>query len=300
MLPSMFRKVNGVNYQRERVDTPDRDFLDLDWLANRNDKAVIVFHGLEGSSQRHYVQGTARTFSTAGWDVVAVNSRSCSGELNLAPRLYHHADTDDVRFIIDHVLKTKSYQQLALVGFSMGGAMILNYLGEAGQEVPEVVKSAIAFSSPVNVGDSARELEKRGREFYLNRFLKKLKRKIKAKASQHPGLLDTEGLDGLKSFLQYDDRYTAPMHGFADAEEFYHRASSYYKIKDIAIPTLLATAANDPFMPSSCYPYEEARAHQRFYLEVPRYGGHVGFPLKSLKHSWMEARALEFAMEHTM
>ena len=294
VLPSMFRKVEGVNYVRERVNTPDHDFLDLDWIDNMNDRVVLVFHGLEGNSERHYVKGVARTFSDDHWDVVAVNSRGCSGEINLASRMYHHADTEDVRFIVEHVQSRKIYKQMVMVGFSMGGAMILNYLGEEGKDVPSSIISAVAFSSPVNVGDSARELEKPGKEFYLNRFLKKLKKKIKAKAEQYPELVNTEGLDDLRLFSQYDSRYTAPLHGFANAEEFYHQASSYYKIKEITVPTLLATADNDPFMPASCYPYEEAKAHQHFYLEVPEYGGHVGFPTTSLKKSWMEDRALEF------
>ena len=299
ILPSMFRKVEGVEYERERVTTADNDFLDFDWIRGKNDRIVIIFHGLEGNSDRHYVKGAASTFAQDNWDVLAVNSRSCSGEINLSARLYHHADTEDVRFIVEHVLGKKAYHSIVLVGFSMGGAMILNYLGEEGSTVSEHITAAIAFSSPVDVGGSARELEKPGMEFYLNRFLKKLRVKIRAKAKQYPDLIKTDGLDDIKTFMVYDDRYTAPMHGFNSAEDFYHQASSYYKIRNINVPTLLVTAANDPFMPDSCYPYDEAKNHEYFDLEVPDHGGHVGFPLSGLGLSWMEVRALEFANERT-
>jgi len=297
VLPSMFRKVDGVAYERERVTTTDNDFLDLDWVSGQNDRVAIIFHGLEGSSDRHYVKGAARTFARNNWDVLAVNSRSCSGEMNLTPRFYHHADTEDVRFIVDHVLSKKVYRSLVLIGFSMGGAMILNYLGEEGSNVPKVIKAAVAYSSPVDVGGSARELEKPGQEFYLKRFLKKLKIKIRAKAEQFPELVTTDGLDEIRSFMSYDDRYTAPLHGFDGAKDFYHKASSFYKIKNIEVPTLLVIAANDPFMPGSCYPFDEAKDHKYVDLEVPQHGGHVGFPLTTLGLSWMEVRALEFVKQ---
>jgi predicted alpha/beta-fold hydrolase len=257
---------------------------------------VIIFHGLEGSSGRHYVKGMAKMLAQHDYSVVAVNSRSCSGEINKAPRLYHHADVADVELVINHV-RAKGYTCISLVGFSMGGAMVLNYLVETGTGLGSELSSAVAISSPVDLGDSARELEKSGNGFYLNKFLTKLKAKIRIKARQYPELIDIQGLEDIQSFSALDESYTAPLHGFIDADDFYAQASSRDKLKHINIPTLILIAENDPFMSESCYPFEEAEMLDKVFLEVPKGGGHIGFPLRGIKDSWMEVRALEFLEE---
>ena len=151
VLPSMFREVS-VGYDRERISLTDGDFLDLDWVNRGNDKIVIVSHGLEGNSYRHYVAGTAKLFSEQGWDTVGWNCRSCSGEMNLLPRLYSHVDAPDLSEVIDHVLATTRYKKIALVGFSMGGAIILNYISKMKERHPAELTAAVAISSPVDVG----------------------------------------------------------------------------------------------------------------------------------------------------
>lgn len=294
VLPSLFRKVEGVEYTRERIITPDDDFLDLDWVENGNDKAVIVLHGLEGNSERHYSKGIVKHFVAHGWDAIAWNARSCSGEMNRRPRMYHHADIADMETTIANVLGKKSYAHIALVGVSMGGAIILNYLSKTLQPIPSQVKAAVAISAPVDVGGSARELEKEGNGFYLNRFLKKLKRKIEHKSKMFPELINASNLEIIDSFFEFDDTFTAPLHGFANADDFYKNASSKSSLNRIKHPTLVLTAKNDPFMPASCYPYDEASGSKYVYLETPKYGGHVGFPINGIKDSWMEIRAFEF------
>jgi len=293
ILPSMFREVN-IDYTRERIGLGDGDFLDLDWVRGNNDKIVIISHGLEGDSHRHYVAGTAKQFSEHGWDAVGWNCRSCSGEMNLLPRLYSHVDAPDLNEVIKHVLVTKSYKKIALVGFSMGGAITLNYLTKMQKEHPQELVAAVAISAPVDVGASADELEKSKNGFYLQRFLKKMIKRIKQKAEQFPELIDITGADDIKTFSEYDIRYTAPLNSCENPAAFYKRASTLNKLHKINLPTLLLLAKNDPFMPESCFPYEAARDHQYFHLEVPKRGGHVGFTVKSLKYSWMEERALEF------
>lgn len=151
VLPSMFREVS-VNYSRERIKLADGDFLDLDWINRGNDKIVIISHGLEGNSHRHYVAGTANLFSEQGWDVIGWNCRSCSGEMNLLPRLYSHVDAPYLAEVIEHFLATKRYQKIGLVGFSMGGAIILNYLTKMKGRHPAALAAAVAISSPVDVG----------------------------------------------------------------------------------------------------------------------------------------------------
>ncbi len=297
ILPSIFRKVAGIAYERERMTTPDDDFLDIDWIKKGNDKLVILFHGLEGNSNRHYVKGVAKHFSENKWDVAAWNARSCSGEMNKQPRLYHHGDVADIDTTINYIVTHNSYKEIALVGFSMGGAMILNYLTDIAVNRPAIISKAVVISPPVEVGDSAKQLEKRSMTFYRKRFLDKLKKKMKQKAVMHPSFINVNKIDKINTFAAFDIRYTAPLHGFATTKAFYKKASSKHKLANINIPTLLLIAQDDPFMPASCYPITEAKNNSNLYLEITKRGGHVGFPLKNHQHSWMELRALEFMEE---
>ncbi|HCZ37623.1 MAG TPA: alpha/beta hydrolase [Cytophagales bacterium] len=294
VVPSLFRKVTGA-YQRERLELTDGDFLDLDWMQQQRDRLVIISHGLEGNSERHYTKGMATYFFANGWDALAWNCRGCSGEMNRLPRFYHHGATEDLAAVIDHAIE-KNYKHIVLVGFSMGGSMTLKYLGE--RFPSEVIKSAITFSVPCDLGSSASELDKPQNKFYLNRFLKKLEKKIQAKANQFPNLLSAKNFETVTTFREFDTRYTAPLHGFADATDFYTRASCNPHLENIKLPVLLVNANNDPFLPEACYPIELAKQHTNLYLEMPARGGHVGFSLAGNKTNWMEVRALEFALHN--
>jgi uncharacterized protein len=292
IVPSIFRKVEG-RYERERLELPDGDFLDLDWMRGPGDKLVIISHGLEGSSERHYSKGTALYFHERGWDAVAWNCRGCSGEMNRLPRFYHHGATEDIAAVIDHAI-SKKYAHIVLVGFSMGGSMTLKYAGERNEMLPTQIKSIATFSVPCDLGSSARELDKPNKKFYLNRFLKKLGNKIKDKASMFPELISAHGFEKIKTFRDFDNRYTAPLHGFADADDFYQKASSGQYLSQIQIPTLIANAYNDPFLPKACYPVDVAKKHTHVHLEIPKRGGHVGFTMSGKTENWMEVRAFEF------
>lgn len=293
VIPSVFRKVPGT-YQRERLELADGDFLDLDWMTQQQSKLVIISHGLEGNSERHYSKGMAVHFFQHGWDALSWNCRGCSGEANRLPRFYHHGATEDLAAVIEHALQ-KNYTQIALVGFSMGGSMLLKYLGE--RKAYSELKVAVAFSVPCNLGSSAAELDKPGNKFYLKRFLKKLEKKIQVKATQFPNLLSAEGFENITTFREFDTRYTAPLHGFTDADDFYSKASCSPHLANIQTPTLLVNAENDPFLPDACYPVELARKHAHIHLEIPKRGGHVGFSLRD-HINWMEVRALQFALQH--
>ncbi len=294
IVPGIFRKVKIQGYTRERISTSDDDFLDLDWIKNNNDQLVIISHGLEGSSGRTYVKGMAAVFADNGWDVLAWNCRSCSGELNKGRRMYHHGVSDDLHTVISHVVAAGKYKKIVLTGFSMGGSITLKYLGEYHEEIPEEVYRAVVFSVPCDLGGSARELSKSGNGFYRKRFLKKLAKKLKAKALQIPGLFNPDGIDLIEHFADFDNRFTAPLHGFIDAADFYAQASANKYLPDIDIPVLLVNAKNDPMLPESCYPVELAEKHSSFYLEMPEKGGHVGFSQAGSKVNWAEQRALEF------
>jgi predicted alpha/beta-fold hydrolase len=292
IFPSMFRKIDG-DYERERLELNDGDYLDLDWMIKGNDKLVIISHGLEGNSERHYSKGMAKYFSDQGWDSLAWNCRGCSGEINRLPRFYHHGATEDIAAVINHAIE-KKYNSISLVGFSMGGSMTLKYLGEQNENLPPEVRSAATFSVPCDLSSSAKELDKPKKRFYLNRFLKKLGKKIRAKAELYPELISTEGFEKITTFREFDNRYTAPLHGFKDADDFYNRASSGTYIRSINIPTLIVNALNDPFLPEACYPFDIAEHHKLVHLETPAKGGHVGFTMSGKKENWMEIRAFEF------
>jgi len=294
IIPSSFRKVNGVDYKRERINTPDGDFLDLDWVYNVADNLIIISHGLEGSSDRPYVKGMAKYFSQKGWDALAWNCRSCSGELNWKPRFYHHGATEDLAQIVEYAIREKGYKKVALVGFSMGGSMTLKYLGEQEGEINKAVVGGVAFSVPVSLKSSVEALSVRKTAFYRKRFLKKLEEKIKQKAEQYPEEIKYTNFDDIRYFPDFDNLYTAPLHGFENADDFYERASAKRYMYNTQVPVLLVNAINDPFLGDACYPVDECKKHSLIYFEMPTYGGHVGFSMRKNEFNYMELRTYEF------
>lgn len=295
VIPSVFFKIKEDLYERERLELPDGDFLDVDWIHNNSTRCVVLTHGLEGGSDRYYMKRTARYFSERGWDVAAWNCRSCSGEMNRLPRFYHHGDTPDLDSVVQEILN-KGYAQVFLIGYSMGGSMILKYLGE--QERDSRVIGASVFSVPCNLRDSAVQLKVPGNRFYEKRFLKKLIEKIRLKASQHPNVVFAEGLDQLEDFDDFHDQYTAPLHGYSDKEEFFRKATCDQFLNKIDRPVLIVNAENDPMLGEACYPYDAANTNGFITLEVPETGGHVGFTIKKNGPSYMELRAIQFLDTH--
>lgn len=296
IVPSAFRTVKGVLYRRQRLELSDGDFVDLDWLVNTDvptKKLVIISHGLEGSSGRHYSRGMAKYFHARGWDALAWNCRSCSGELNRLPRFYHHGDTQDLHSVIEEAFR-KEYDHVALVGFSMGGSFSMKYVGERGATVDRRIKGAVGFSVPCSLASSAQELDTPGKRFYRNRFLRKLGKKILAKSMIYPEVLSYDGYEKILTFRQFDDRYTAKLHGFKNATDFYKKSSCDQYLDNIRVPALIVNAANDPFLTKECFPKEIAHDHRYFNLEIPTRGGHVGFSLGQGEENYMERRAFEF------
>lgn len=313
IFPHFFRKVKGVNYLRERIDigvqnfsfapgvqahpstAADPDFLDLDWSLIGAERVAIISHGLEGNSGRSYVLGMARALNRAGWDVLAWNFRGCSGEPNRQLRSYHSGATEDLQAVVSHVISRKRYQQIALVGFSLGGNLTLKYLGERVEAVDARIKSAAAISAPCDLAGSSRRMAQPANKIYMRRFLKMLHQKIRAKMEILPGKLDDAGFEKIKNFKDFDDRYTAPLHGFASAEDYWEKCSSRQFLPRVAVPTLIINARNDPFLSEECFPIEEARRNPHVFLEMPESGGHVGFvEFNSAEEYWSERRAVEF------
>ncbi len=295
VFPSLLRKVSGVTYQRERIETPDGDFLDVDASSVGSARAAIVLHGLEGDSSRSYMLGMVRALNRSGWDAIAMNFRGCSGEPNRTLRLYHSGDTQDLDTVVSHVASKANYSELALIGFSLGGNVILKYLGERGNEVHELAKRAVVFSVPCELETGALKISSRPNRLYMQRFLRMLREKIRAKMRIMPELINDNGYEQLRGFKDFDDRYTAPMHGFDSAEDYWRKSSSKPFLHSISVPTLLVNAADDPFLSPECYPFEEAGVNPNFFLEVPGHGGHVGFvSFNSGGQYWSELRAMTF------
>jgi predicted alpha/beta-fold hydrolase len=292
ILPVLFRRVPTITRERERIETPDGDFLDLVWNRDhRSDTLVIITHGLEGNSSNASVQGMAGAFHRVGWDTLTWNLRGCSGEANRLLRTYHSGAWEDLECVINHAGYT--YRHIALVGFSIGGNLTLKYLGDRAASIHPAVRGAVAFSVPCDLASSALAMESRVNSIYMHHFLVNLRRKIREKAIAFPGAVSTEGLDKIRTFREFDGTYTAPLNGFLSAEDYWAKASSKPSLAGIIVPTLLVNALDDPFLGPECFPREEAATHSHFHLELPECGGHLGF-LTLGKEFWSESRAVEF------
>jgi predicted alpha/beta-fold hydrolase len=292
--PSMFREVDGVFYERERIQTEDKDFLDLDWSTIQSNRLLIVSHGLEGNAHRPYVKGFVKYFNRMGWDVLAWNCRSCSGEMNLTPRLYHHGAWYDLNDVVQHVNAVKEYSQIGLAGISMGGSITLRYLAELGEALPGNIAGGVAISVPCSLPDSIRALERPGRRFYARRFIKKLKAKLLEKAERFPHLADIDALRDAGSFAALDTAYSIHVYGFSNVKQFYEHISVEHHLPRIQRDVLIVNAKNDPMLINNCYPVRLAESSKNLFLEMPEKGGHMGFALPKNENAWAEIRTHEF------
>mgnify|MGYP006267943577 CR=1 FL=1 len=293
ILPAVLRRVEAP-YEREQLTLSDGDVLHLDWVDRNSRQLVILTHGLEGNSDRPYMKGMARFFAEQGWDVLAWNCRTCTGEMNEQLRLYNHGDIEDIGEVVTHALRTKDYENIALVGFSMGGSILMKYLGVHGKEVPAPIRAGVAFSSPCDLEASVQALELPGNKFYKNRFLKSLRPKIAAKAERFPGVVDISNFDRIQEWRDFDNFFSAPINGYRDADDFYYQASAKNYMSGTDRPVLLVNAQNDPILLPACSPVSLCEQHPLIYLEMPKKGGHVGFDLPRNTWAWSELRAFEF------
>ena len=291
---ALFRNVPETMQTRERLELPDGDFLDLDWTPAGEPcrRVLVLLHGLEGNAQRPYMLGSARLFSQNHFDVCAVNLRGCSGETNRLFRSYHSGATSDLDAVIRHIVARREYEQIYLKGFSLGGNLILKYLGED-RDRPERIAGAAAISVPCDLHDSLRQLNKSGNRMYARRFLKSLRDKALAKHRLFPEKLPLEAVGRIRTLQDFDDLYTSKAHGFADALDYYQKCSSGQFLHRISVPTLLLNARNDSFLGPACYPVEQCRTHPHLHFEVPDFGGHVGF-VQQGQYYYNEKRSLDF------
>jgi len=287
--PSLFRKVLVKDFQQERIQTHDNDFLDLFWLKQGSSKIVIISHGLEGNAHRAYIKGMAKAFYGNEFDVLAWNYRGCGDEMNKELRFYHSGASDDLGDVVNHVVQ-QGYKEIYLIGFSLGGNLTLKYAGE--RSVSSTIKGVATFSVPLDLYTSSLQISKPSNWIYSRRFLKSLKKKIKTKANLMPGL-DLTNLENITSLEQFDDYYTGPLHGYKNARDYYQRCSAMGFLDTITVPTLIVNALNDPFLSKECFPSEIKNSFVQF--EMPSRGGHVGFSqFNENGLYWSEQRALEF------
>ena len=295
--PALFRKIESENPLRERLELPDGDFLDLDWFLSGSKKLIILNHGLEGNSTRPYMLGMINAFKSLHWDVLAWNFRSCSGEMNRLARFYHSGETYDLDKIVNHA--SKSYESIVLIGFSLGGNMMLKYIGENGKNLNKKIKSAAAFSVPIDLLESCYQIMKPSNYVYERRFLQNLKLKVLEKSKIFPETFDLDRVIQVKSIMEFDDLVTAPLHGFKNALDYYEKSSAKQYLNMISIPTLLVNAKNDPMLSPSCFPNEIAINHPNLFFELWKNGGHVGFYEKGDLYA-SEKRAVSFIKEQNL
>jgi hypothetical protein len=281
------------------VATRDGDFVDLDWLAApvaTGAPLLLVLHGLEGSCRSHYVGGLLELGRRAGWGGVVLNFRSCSGEPNRLPRFYHSGDTEDLDEIVGRLTTREPERPIVAVGVSLGGNVLLKWLGEQGDGAPAAVAGAVGISVPFDLEQCARTLDRGFQKWvYTANFMRTFKQKVRAKVPQHGAFVDLTAVRRARTFAAYDRVVTAPLHGFADEVDYWRRASCGPYLAKVRRPTLLISAVDDPFVPASALP-DPHRLPPAVVLEVTERGGHVGFvegPPWCVT-SWAERRAVEF------
>ena len=288
---------SDADYDRKRVELSDGDFLDLDFSFTKSNKITVLIHGLEGSSSSTYIVSLSKILNENGHDTAAINLRGCSGEPNRSFCSYHSGKTEDVNDVIQYILTNYKYEEINLVGFSLGGNLTLKYIGE--QLRPEI-KSAVAVSVPCDLSSSSFALNKLSNRLYLKNFLKTLKEKAFQKLEQFPdSFLTKEAIINITNFREFDDLYTGPANGFKNSEDYYLKNSCKQFLPTIKTKSLLINAQDDPFLTPECFPTIEAENNSFFHLEIPKYGGHVGFitHLNITKQLWCENRILTFLEE---
>jgi len=296
---SALRPAPQVALRRERWDAPDGDFIDIDW-AGPSDGAptLAVFHGLEGSSASPYARSIAAAAAAIGWRVAIVHFRGCSGEPNRLPRAYHSGDSAEADWILRRLAAGNAPgAALHAAGISLGGNVLLRWLGERGAHAAALVRRAAAVSAPLDLAAADRALSSGfSRLVYAEHFLRTLKRKSLAKLERHPGLFDAARARTARTLYEFDDAVTAPLHGYLDAADYYARASSGPVLKHVRVPTLVLNARNDPFLPRAALERATREASPHVLLESPESGGHVGFvsPRFPGRHGWLAGRLLNF------
>lgn len=293
ILPATFLRRPAVTYRRERWNTPDGDFVDVDFVDGQPGKPFLVlFHGLEGSSNSHYARALMAEVVARGWSGAVPHFRGCSGELNQAPRFYHSGDAEEVDWIMRRLALRRANTKFFAAGVSLGGNAMLRWLGES-QHQADFVDGACAISAPLDLAAGGAALSRGMNMIYTRLFLQTLKPKCLQKLKQFPTLFDRDRMLQARDLYAFDNVVTAPLHGYRDTDDYWNRASAKHVLTDITVRTLVLNALNDPFLPGRFLP---RAASPRVTLDYPQHGGHVGFAAGSLftQRHWLPQRILHF------
>ncbi|MBM3390892.1 MAG: hydrolase [Betaproteobacteria bacterium] len=292
------RKPAPPPYRRERWETPDGDFIDVDWLATPEEAGaplVILFHGLEGSSSSHYAGALMRALAARGWGGAVPHFRGCSGEPNRLPRAYHSGDSAEIDWVLRRMRALFPQRRIFAAGVSLGGNALLKWAGEREQAARDVVQALAGVCAPLDLTAAGRALERGFSRVYAKNFLVTLKANSAAKLARHPGLFDAARMRSARTLYEFDDVVTAPVHGFRDADDYWLRASSKPWLGGIRLPALVLNALNDPFLPRAALPAAQEVA-ATVTLDYPAGGGHVGFVAGAFpgRLDWLPQRLLSF------
>ena len=285
------------NYVREEFHTPDDDILLIDWARVGSKKLLILSHGLCGHSRRHYILSLVNAFNAAGWDCLAWNFRGTGGSPGIRGKYTTQNSTEELHWITRHAMSSGNYDKIAYTGYSMGGNLSALYLcREQSKEFPQIC-GGVFFCATTDLISSNKMFHTFMGGLYTRHFLQGLFDSLRRKAAMEPGTLDISTLERIRTFEDFDDRFTSKFLGMKDHLEYYEKASSCHYFSSLKVPVLLVAPKNDPFLAGDCYPVEEAKRNPLLYLEMPEGGGHCGFPTPRGQLWWPAQRALEFLNE---
>jgi predicted alpha/beta-fold hydrolase len=297
---SLFAPAPRLQMRRERWDTPDGDFVDVDFLDGPEGAPWLhLFHGLEGSSESTYARMLIDYVKRRGWRASVLNFRGRSGEANRMPRAYHSGDSDEIDWVLRRISKRVGEAPLYVVGVSLGGNALAKWLGENGEAARAIVARAVAVSAPMDLMAAGDALESGLAIFYARHFLTTLKKNSLAKLERFPGLFDAAAVARARTLREFDNAFTAPVHGFRDCDDYYVRSSCKPFLPRVRVPTLIVNARDDPFLPESALP-SEREVSDAVKLEFPASGGHVGFVSGPYPGNieWLPRRILHFLEHH--
>lgn len=292
MAPFVTSRIYKVDYDRERLELEDGDFLDLDWVKKDSNKLMVLTHGFEGNTRDPYMEKSAGYFSQRGFDILLWNLRSCSNEINRLPRFYHHGDSEDLRQVINHAKRTYDYQEVVLIGFSLGGLITMGYL--TSEDFSDDVKCAVAFSTPLDVAAFSKRIDDFWARQMIRKNFNKLKRKVIKKAMQYPDLIDKEIVRKCNSLNELNREVLLQLNGFSSEVAFFEKNNGINCLINIKTPLLIVNAENDPLLSDTDFPQIICEKSDHVYLEKPKYGGHVGFSKKLDKEEWYLRRIAAF------
>jgi len=296
LYPYFFRKVDGIDFKRYRLDTHDLDFVDVDVSSVNSDTVVILTHGLEGSSHSPYIKGMTKEFNSMGIDALAWNQRSCSGQMNKAKHFYHAASIEDMEHVIQFAINKLKYKKIYLVGYSLGGNVVGYYLGANGAQIHSEIHGGVIFSSTIHLESTARLMRDNiFSKAYAESFLTTMRDKV-VKKHELIGLdLNMPAIMQAKNFIDFDEQVTAPLNGFSSAWDYYQYASAVNHLDNVRVPFLIVQSKDDPFLDRGSYPIRQAHRSRYVHLEITETGGHCGFmDYRPKLQFWSEKRAVDF------